>query len=58
MTDLPKPRLFDRLRLPANVIDTTARSVGKITAVVGYTGPKGASISGGVPPEKAPDDHP
>jgi hypothetical protein len=43
MTEIPKPRLFERLRLPANVIDTTERSVGTITAVVGYVGPKGPS---------------
>jgi hypothetical protein len=40
MTDVSKPRLFDRLRLPANVVDTTERSIGKITGVVGYEGIK------------------
>jgi hypothetical protein len=45
VTELPKPRLSlrDRLRLPANVVDVTERSVGTITAVVEYVSPVGAS---------------
>jgi hypothetical protein len=45
MTDLPKPPppLFERLRLPANVVDVTERAIGTITAVVGPNGLSGAS---------------
>jgi hypothetical protein len=39
------PRLFDRLRLGANGTDTTARSIGTVTAIVGYVGDPSASGS-------------
>jgi hypothetical protein len=56
MTDLPKPRLPDRLRLPVNCVDVTECAVGTITAVVGHVGPKGAPK--GELPETALEDRP